>query len=228
MTLSTLRRIFRRAKSILKKKPDDFLRDVSGVIHVGANTGQERKLYEMLGLCVIWIEPIPEVYEILKANLEREGFLNQRTFQCLITDCDDAEYRFHISNNEGASSSILELKMHKDIWPEVNYTTTISLRSSTLASLLRREHIDLSEYQALIIDTQGSELLVLKGVIPLLHNFKYVQIEVADFESYAGCCQLDELSSFMAEHGYSEYSCHKLVQRPKVGSYYDIIYKREV
>jgi hypothetical protein len=39
-------------------KQSRFLRDVTGVIHVGANTGQERFLYRLFGLNVIWIEPI--------------------------------------------------------------------------------------------------------------------------------------------------------------------------
>lgn len=37
-----------------------------GVVHVGANLGQERELYEHYGLNVLWVEPIPEVFEQLK------------------------------------------------------------------------------------------------------------------------------------------------------------------
>jgi len=43
--------------SILKKDPDGFLQKVSGVVHIGANTGQERELYKKYGLRVIWVEP---------------------------------------------------------------------------------------------------------------------------------------------------------------------------
>lgn len=224
MTIPTLRPILRRIRSMLKRR-NRFMREISGVIHVGANTGQERELYELFGLHVVWIEPIPEVFETLEANLE--GFHNQRAFQCLITDRDDEEYQFHVANNNGLSSSILELKEHKDIWPEVTYATTISLRSSTLTSLLQRERIDPAEYQALIMDTQGSELLVLKGIVPLLHNFKYVKTEVADFESYAGCCQLADIDSFMTQHGYRKLSRHRFARRPEGGSYYDIVYRRK-
>ncbi|MDO9547942.1 MAG: FkbM family methyltransferase [Candidatus Marinimicrobia bacterium] len=205
--------------------PDGFLRNISGVIHVGANTGQERKIYRKFGLRVIWIEPIPEVFKILKANLR--GFPGQRAMQCLITDRDDEEYRFHIANNKGASSSILDMKHCKKIWPNLNYTDTILLRSTTLVSLFERESINSSNYQALIMDTQGSELLVLKGSIPLLPNFEYVKTEVADFESYAGCCQLADIDSFMTQHGYIEFSLSRLGTRPEGGSYFDIVYKKK-
>ncbi len=77
----------------------------------------------------------------------------------------------------------MDLKQHKDIWPHVHYTAAIPLTGTTLTALLEREKIDLSNYQALILDTQGSELLVLKGAVAILKNFKYIKTEVADFES---------------------------------------------
>ena len=81
------------------------------------------------------------------------------------------------------------------------------------------------EYDALIMDTQGSELLVLQGAIPILHNFTYIKTEVSDFESYTGCCQVANIAPFMSRFGYREVSRHKFAQRPEGGSYYDIVYK---
>ena len=46
-----------------------YLRKVRGVIHVGASEGQERDLYAAFGLNVIWIEPIPEVFQVLRDNI---------------------------------------------------------------------------------------------------------------------------------------------------------------
>ena len=216
--------ILQQVRSMIKRDPDRFLRKVSGVIHVGANTGQERKLYAEYGLRVIWIEPIPEVFEKLKENVAE--FSQQRALKCLVTDQDNVAYPFHIANNEGHSSSILDLNLHKDIWPQVAYEKTITLRSKTLPSLLEEEHVDCSEYDSLIMDTQGSELLVLKGAVSILKNFTYIKTEVPDFESYTGCCQLTDISSFLAFRGYSEFSRQKNVEHPHGGSY-DVVYKRE-
>ncbi len=221
---SVLRRFATQLKLALKGSPDRFLGHVSGVVHVGANTGQERKLYRSLGLKVIWIEPIPEVYAALQANLR--GYPGQQGVQCLVTDRDGEEYAFHIANNNGASSSILDFNQHKDIWPQVRFANTIQLKSATLVSLLERERIDPVEYQALILDTQGSELLVLKGAIPLLRHFAYIKTEVPDFESYVGCCQLADISAFMAEHGYLEVTRRKFASHPEGGSYFDIVFRR--
>jgi FkbM family methyltransferase len=209
----------------LPKDPNWFLRSVSGVIHVGANAGQERETYEQMGLNVLWIEPIPSVFEKLKANIA--SLHRQRALQALVTDRDHETYQFHIANNMGASSSILQLKEHRDIWPEVEYTSTISLASITLTTLLQQERIDPSTFQALILDTQGSELLVLKGAEPILRYFQFVKTEVADFESYADCCQLADIIQFMRQHGFRESSRHVFARRSSGGQYYDITFKRK-
>ena len=214
-----------KRRQALERRPDAFLRDVSGVIHVGANAGQERHYYQAHGLRVVWIEPIPEIFAQLMANLK--SFRGQLGLQALVTDIDGKEYRFHIANNNGASSSILDFKHHVDIWPDVAYTTAITLTSTTLTSLLDRERIDLHDYQALVMDTQGSELLVLRGSIPILRNFEYIKTEVPDFEAYEGCCQLADIAAFMREHGYEEYSRHRFASRPAGGSYFDIVYRRK-
>ena len=65
-----LKRLVRKMGPWFKKNPDRFLGELKGVIHVGANAGQERGIYKHYNLEVIWIEPIPEVYETLKKNLQ--------------------------------------------------------------------------------------------------------------------------------------------------------------
>jgi FkbM family methyltransferase len=207
----------------LRRSPDRFLQRISGVIHVGANTGQERELYERLNLNVVWIEAIPEVFRILKENLA--GLPNQFAYQYLVADRDNNEHHLHIANNNGASSSILPLHQHKDIWPHVDYIDKITLQSITLPTFLRREKINPAAYQALVMDTQGSELLILQGSVPVLHNFKYIKLEVPDFESYLGCCQLADINDFMAEHGFKEFSRNKLISRSAGGAYYDVVFR---
>ncbi len=225
MIVDKIKTLLRPLRKVLGKSPDRFLLEVSGVVHVGANLGQERELYSAHGLIVVWVEPIPEVFTQLNDNIR--GFKGQRAFQALVTDVDDKEYEFHVANNDGASSSILELKQHKDIWPGVHYTTTVLLKSMTLATLFARQRIDASQYQALVIDTQGSELLVLRGSLPVLNTFKYIKTEVPDFESYEGCCQLSDINEFMIEHGYKEFSRAKFAIRAGGGNYFDVAYKRQ-
>lgn len=205
-----------------------FLRHVSGVIHVGANTGQERKLYDQLGLRVLWIEPNPFVFQKLQRNIA--GYPKQIAVQALLSNGDGDEMQFHISNNGGKSSSVLDLKHHREMWPEVSYRETITLNTVTLPTLLERgwiyRGINPYNYQALVLDTQGSELLILEGCGSSLAGFKFVKVEVADFESYAGCCQVDDVQRFMEQRGYDEVARLRFAKRAGIGRYFDITYRR--
>ncbi|HEY8164290.1 MAG TPA: FkbM family methyltransferase [Gemmatimonadaceae bacterium] len=191
---------------------------------MGAHTGEEREIYHGHGLRVVWIEADPDAFEVLRRNLVE--FPEQRAIRCLVTDRDDAEYAFHIANNDGASSSILELHYHRDIWPTVAFERTIQVRSATLPVVLAREGIDPTAYDALIMDTQGSELMVLEGARSILKTFRYIKTEVPDFESYSGCCQLHDIADFMKRNGFRELSRHKFAERAEGGSYYDVVYER--
>ena len=202
-------------RKIVKQNRDNFLKNVSGVVHVGANIGQEKDIYRHYKLDVIWIEPIPQIFGRLSDNIK--NYKNQRALQALITDTDGKEYEFNVASNNGASSSILKFKKHKEVWPNVGFVSTIKLTSVTLATLFRRESINPIDYQALIMDTQGSELLVLKGSVSILKNFSFIKTEVPDFESYEGCCQLSDMEDFMREHGYKEYSRRKFASRKSGG-----------
>lgn len=217
-------KLLRRLRRWLGPDPNRFLAETKGVIHVGANVGQERELYARHGLDVLWIEPIPDVFAALRANLH--GYARQRAVQALVTDKDDREYTFNLANNGGESSSILDLKRHKDVWPSVAYSGAIRLKSVTLATLATRESVDLGLYDALVMDTQGSELLVLRGAESLLERFRFIKTEVPDFEAYEGCAQLEELSAFVRRHGYAEISRHAFARHPSGGQYYDVVFRR--
>ena len=214
----------RRARSRLRGDPDRFLRHTRGVIHVGANIGQEAHRYDALGLHVLWVEPIPEIFARLNTNISR--YPRQRALQALLTDREDVSYDFHVANNDGASSSILDFHLHKDVWPTVAFERSLVLQSTTLHSLVTKHAVDLSIFSALVMDTQGSELLVLRGAEPILSGFAFIKTEVADFESYSNCCQLTELTAFLSQRGFRESSRRAFAEHPGGGRYYDIVYQR--
>lgn len=221
--ISKIIAILRRERPIIKRPVNSFLRKVSGVIHVGANSGQERETYDSYGLQVFWIEPIPEMFEQLLENIH--PYPTQRAANYLVSDQDGKEYQFHIANNKGESSSIFNLKYHKDIWPKIDYERNITLVSTTLPAVLDAQKVDPRSYDALVMDTQGAELLILKGAINLLDHFRFVKLEVPDFEAYEGCCQLFEVEDFLRMYGYKEYARFKFKEWEK-GGYYDIVYRR--
>lgn len=199
---------------------------VKGVIHIGASVGQERVLYSNHNLNVLWIEPIPEIFKVLQDNIK--GYSNQKCLNYLVSGIDNKEYTFNISNNNGESSSILELNLHKKIWPNVHYINSIRLPGKTLPTIISENSIDISNYNLINIDTQGTELMILKSSISILNSMDYVFMEVADMDSYEGCCKLNEVNEFFQSIGYKKIGLSKWNTNNKIseGNYYDALYER--
>jgi len=98
---------------------DSFLKEVDGVIHVGANEGQEREHYKKYGINnVLWIEADPFVFKKLKKNLL--NYENQYAINYLILD-KKQRIKFNISNAKGNASSVFDLLEHKQMYPEIKF-----------------------------------------------------------------------------------------------------------
>jgi hypothetical protein len=65
----TLKQYFAAARSVVQDLRDPVLRHARGVVHVGANRGQERRKYDRRGIEVVWVEPLPDVFELLERNI---------------------------------------------------------------------------------------------------------------------------------------------------------------
>jgi FkbM family methyltransferase len=205
--------------------PDRFLKAGRGVIHVGANAGQERSVYAGYGLKVAWVEPIPSVFKELQENLA--GFPDQTAYNALIAAQDGKKYQFHISDNEGSSSSILEPnKQLPGHWDRVGVSHSIEIEALSLPTFVRTKGIDLTSFDILVLDTQGAELLVLEGAKEILPHFRYIQCEAVNFEVYAGCCQLPELDAFLSKSGFKQAGRFVLSRSGKGRRQWDVLYRR--
>jgi FkbM family methyltransferase len=222
---SRIEKVTRRFARQFFHPEDFFLRHISGVVHVGAHAGQECDRYSEHGLKVLWIEPNPRIFQTLTKAIR--NYAGQTALSYLVADVDNKDCSLHISSNNGASSSIFEFGGHKEIWPEVTFMEEIPLKTITLSSMVAREKVDMSRYDALVMDTQGSELLVLKGAADLLSQFKFIKTEAADFEVYKGCCTVKDLDAFLDERGFERVCKKPFASKSGVGACYDLVYSRE-
>ena len=94
--------------------------------------------------------------------------------------------------------------------------------------LLKSQNIQSSEYNVLVIDAQGAELLVLKGADTLLTNIQFIKVEAADFEIYKNCCQLKDIEQYLERFGFQEISRHQFAERLDGGACYNVIFERTV
>ena len=169
----------------------------SGVLHVGANIGEEAEAYDKAGIKkVIWIEANPVIFEVLKENIKK--YEGHTAFNYCVSDVDDKEVTFHISNNAGQSSSFLELGTHARNHPNVKYVRDIQLKTKRIDSM----GLDLSGVDYLSMDIQGAELLALKGMGELIRQFKWLYLEVNKEYVYKGNGLVGEIDQYVRQFGF--------------------------
>lgn len=187
----------------------------NGVLHIGANVGEEAPVYLELGIKKqIWIEANPKIYGILKANLS--GNPQATTYNFAIGD-EDKLIILNESNNGSQSSSILELGTHRQQHPEVHYIAKIPVQMMRIDSLFK----DLEGYDFLNIDIQGAELMALKGMGDLLSGFKWVYLEVNRDYVYEGCPLIEDIDFYLGAFGFNR------VETKWVGNWGDALYVKK-
>lgn len=172
-----------------------------GVLHIGANKGEEANVYFRLGIRkVIWIEGNPELMWAL--NNEIKQYAGQIAFNYCVGEVEE-QRPFHIANNGGQSSSVLNLGTHRNEHPDVHYTHSIDVDIRRLDNLFLDGSIPLtSDYDFLNVDLQGFDLEAIKGMGQFLEGFKWAYVEVNKSDVYEGCAQLPEVEAYLKEFGF--------------------------
>jgi FkbM family methyltransferase len=171
---------------------------ITGAFHLGAHDCEELGLYNQLGIesnDIIWIEAINE--KVIEAK--NRGI--QNIYNHVITDKDDEEITFNISNNI-QSSSILEFGTHKEEHPDVIYVDKINLKSITINTFVEKNNIDIAKYNFWNFDIQGAELLALKGAQKYLKYAKVLYLEVNIKELYKNCALIYEIDLFLSKYNF--------------------------
>ncbi|MCW6052236.1 FkbM family methyltransferase [Lyngbya sp. CCAP 1446/10] len=170
-----------------------------GLIHIGAHEGQEMKEYQAMGVPkVLFIEANPSVFERLKQNIA--GLPNVWAANCAVSN-ENGTVNLRV-NSHDMSSSILPLKLHKDIYPgmvEVNQVTVIS---KTLDALLEQSPFTSADFNIINIDIQGAELLAFQGAVETLKYIDAIITEVNREELYEGCALIDQIDDFLSSYGF--------------------------
>ena len=169
---------------------------IKGVLHVGAHTCEEKPFYTSCGVedkDILWLDANP----ILTADNIARGIPN-----CYTSVLDEVERdtMFHITNNN-QSSSLLEFGTHKASYPWCVVTTSVKVRTETLAQFFANNSLDPSRYNVWNFDIQGVELQVFRGSQELLKHADYIYVEVNTAEVYKGCGKLNELDALLSKHG---------------------------
>jgi FkbM family methyltransferase len=173
---------------------------ITGVVHIGAHECEERDGYiqhfKLSDSNIIWVEAMPNKVAFIKSTIP-----NAIIFNCCVSDVDDQEVDFMVTNN-GQSSSMLDLKTHKIAHPHVVEVGRIKLKTKKVDTLFKENGLDMTQFNFLNLDIQGAELLALRGSIELLKNIDYIYCEVNTDELYENCALLPELDKFLESQGF--------------------------
>jgi len=182
--------------------------NINGSFHVGAHECEELLFYNKLGLKptdIVWIDAIPsKVNEAINRGIPN-------VYNAVITDKDDEEIVFNISNNV-QSSSVLEFGTHSQEHPGVVYVDKIKQKSITIDTFFEKNNIDALKYDFWNFDIQGAELMALKGATKSIQHVKAMYLEVNEKELYKNCGLISDIDTFLSQYNFkrvlTNMTCH--------------------
>ena len=134
-------------------------------------------------------------------------YSNQTPLLGLISDVNDEEIDFNISNHDAACSSMYnftdEIKK-SSLWSNRNFkmVKTIKLKTITLDKLLSNNNINPKNFNHWIIDLQGAELKALKGSSESIKYCKSIYVEVSEKEFYKDGAKWDEINHWLNKKNF--------------------------
>lgn len=177
----------------------NFVMNIKGVLHIGAHECEEQTAYLKQGVLndnIYWIEAMKNKVELMKQQNP-----DYNIFQAVISDVNDEEVNFNITNN-GQSSSILELGTHKKHHPHVWVEKQESLKTTRLDTLIEKCKIPIEKLNFMNLDIQGAELKALKSMAHYIDNIDYIYTEVNTEYVYKDCALLNEIDEYLNEKGF--------------------------
>jgi len=171
---------------------------ITGALHIGAHDCEEIQFYEKMDLQkddIIWIDALESK---VKESINK-GIPN--VYHAMITDEDNKEMSFNVSNNV-QSSSIYEFGTHLQEHTWVHYVDKIIQKSITVDTFFKINNIDASKYNFWNFDIQGAELLALKGAINSIKYAKILYLEVNEKELYKNCALIGDIDNFLEEYHF--------------------------
>lgn len=173
-----------------------LIKQAKGILHIGANKGQESEFYHQCGAPVLWIEADPRIFSELQNTIQM--YPQQKAICALLGSENLPCVKFNLASNSGASSSIYLPKATEDIPFEIQGHLEMEMRR--LDSVISSD--DEFFYDHWVVDVQGAELPVLKGSGQLFKKCNSLIVEAKHSSSYSGGTNYHDLETFLIEEGF--------------------------
>lgn len=200
---------------MLNKTLKSNSKNITGIIQVGANVGQEIPILTKHAINIYLFEPLTEAFNTLKENISK--YKNIKIFKFALGEKDEMK-KINISNtNFSASSSFLKPSLHLEYFPEIEFDSYEEVQ------IKRFDSID-SKFVAnfLILDVQGFELNVIKGFGENIKNIDFIYTEVSIEELYENSVLIQELDQELNKLGFIRTNTKLASNKPQG----DAVYKK--
>lgn len=203
---------------MLEKAYTMFKIPKKGLIHVGASRAEEIEIYSnTLGIKdILYIEANPENEPDLKKAIANFPGAKVAIFAASDTN---GTMDFHVTSNKGLSSSLLKLNKHLKMSPDVKPAKTIKVDQKRLDDYLATTPDSGANYNLMVVDTQGAELMVFKGAQNTLTHIDAIISELNFTELYSGGVLLPDLDTFLLQNGF-----YRVATQPVTKGYGDGLY----
>ena len=133
---------------------ENFSKEINGIIHVGAHSGQEVLKYKAYDKKIILFEPQKSIYKELLKNVA-----SLQEVQCYNIGLGSIKKKstlFKSNENEGKSSSVLTPELHLKVQPNISFTDSEEIK------IERFDSLEVETLNFVTLDVQGFELEVLR------------------------------------------------------------------
>lgn len=180
---------------ILQLQGRPITREVETIFIVGAYQFEERDLVFNLfpNVKKIYLfEPILELFWAL--TLQTLADPRVEVFPYALSDAN-GQAQFHVTSNI-ASSSLLPLGKHLEIFPQVKAHGTITVPCMTIESVIEKHR--LLPPDMLFLDVQGAEYKILSTLSPSLRSqIRLIYTEASKEELYVGAKALSDIQTLL-------------------------------
>jgi FkbM family methyltransferase len=177
---------------------------LGGVVHVGANDGEEIVWYAENGLTpILCFEPHPAAYERLRARYRDAQALPLRIANTAL-GAETGMLKLYVpaDGDDEKTSSRLAVPTDGHDWTRVPVGDQIVLPVTRFDEWCQANHCDITVYDTLVVDVQGMEAEVLDGMGDLLINFEFLCVELSAKPMYVGEAEAQTIVDSLARKGY--------------------------
>lgn len=177
---------------------------IKGVVHVGANDGEEIEWYLHQLWTPIWaIEPLPRAYDLLVGHYGSHPEVVCSNFALGNQNGLLPLYEDLTGTGKGTAAG------HTFPTEGHDWTVTRPYAAEPIhVPSFRADSIDwpvrATEVNALVVDAEGMELKVLQGFGESLQYFSYLNIECSERPTYRDQAPAQEVVDFLAARGFRQ------------------------